>query len=155
VSELARVYSGRKGKSGSKRPPVKMKPKWVKEKKQDVEKLVIKLAKERYSSALIGTILRDKYGIPDVKLITGKSIVQMMKENKLYPALPEDMLNLLKKAVSLHDHLEKNKADKHSKRGLENLESMIRRLAKYYIRKKILPAGWKYSYEEAKLIVQK
>lgn len=153
--EIARIYSRKKGRSGSKKPPVKMKPKWVKQRKQEIEKLIVKLAKERHSSALIGTILRDKYGIPSVKAIIGKSIVQIMKENDIYPELPEDLLSLLKKAVNLHEHLEKNKADKHSKKGLENLESKIRRLAKYYIRKKVLPADWRYSYEEAKLIVQK
>lgn len=152
---MARVYSGRKGKHGSKKPPVKMKPKWVKQKKQEVEKLVIKLAKERNSSAMVGTILRDKYGIPNIKVITDKSIVQIMKENQIYPELPEDLMNLLKKAVNLHGHLGRSKADKHSKKGLQNLESKIRRLAKYYIRKKLIPAGWRYSVEEAKLIVQK
>ena len=78
-----------------------------------------------------------------------------MKKNELYPEMPEDLLNLLKKAVNLHNYLEKSKADKHSKKGLGNLESKIRRLAKYYIRKKVLPKGWKYSYEKSKLIVQK
>jgi len=152
---MARVYSRKKGRHGSKKPPVKMKPKWVKQKKQEIEKLVIKLAKERNSSAMIGTILRDKYGIPDIKVITDKSVMQIMKENQVYPELPEDLLNLLKKAVNLHEHLGRSKADKHSKKGLENLESKIRRLAKYYIRKKLIPAGWSYSVEEAKLIVQK
>lgn len=152
---MARIYSKKKGRSGSKKPAIKLPPRWVKYKKKDVEELVIKLAKERHRSAKIGTILRDQYGVPDVKAIAGKSIVQIMKENKIYPEIPEDLLNLLKKAVSLGTHLEKNRADKHSRRGLENLESKIRRLVKYYSRKGILPRGWKYSYEEAKLIVQK
>ena len=117
--------------------------------------MVIQLAKQRYSSAIVGTILRDQYGIPDVKVITNKTISKIMKENKIYPKMPEDMLNLLKKAVLLRGHLERNKADKHSKKGLDNLESKIRRLGKYYSRVGILPKGWKYSPEEAKLIVQK
>ena len=64
-------------------------------------------------------------------------------------------MSLLRKAVRLRGHLERNKPDKHSKRGLQNLESKIRRLGKYYVRNGDLPKGWKYSYEEAKLIVQK
>lgn len=139
----------------SKRLPVRFIPKWVQYKKKDVEDLVVKLAKERYTSAQIGTILRDQYGIPDVKAITGKSITEIMKENKLYPQFPEDLLSLFRKAVKLRDHLEKNKADKHSLRGLQLLESRIRRLSKYYIRKGVLPKDWKYSPEEAKLLVQK
>lgn len=139
----------------SKRLPVRFIPKWVKHKKKDVEDLVVKLAKERYTSAQIGTILRDQYSIPDVKAITGKSITEIMKENDLYPNFPEDLLSLFRKAVKLRDHLEKNKADKHSLRGLQLLESRIRKLSKYYIRKGVLPKDWKYSPEEAKLLVQK
>jgi small subunit ribosomal protein S15 len=152
---MARIYSRKKGKHGSKKPPIKIVPRWVKYKRKDVENLVIKLIKEKHSSAMIGTILRDQYGIPDVKLIVGKTITQIMKENKLYPEIPEDMLNLLKKAVNLRDHLEKNKADKSSRKGLENLESKIRRLGKYYVRKGLLPKDWKYTPKEAKLIVQR
>jgi len=152
---LARIYSGRKGRHGSKKPPVKIFPRWVKLKKGQVEDLVEELAKQRLSSGQIGTILRDQYGIPDVKTITGKTISKIMRQKKLYPELPEDMLKLLTKAVNIRVHLERNKADKHSLHGLENLESKIRRLGKYYSRKGILPADWKYSPEKAKLIVQK
>jgi len=115
----------------------------------------VELAKQRKTSAQIGTVLRDEYGVPDVKAATGKSVAQIMKENDIYSELPEDMISLLRKAVKLRAHLESNKADKHSKKGLENLESKIRRLGKYYVRKGKLPKGWKYSPEEAKLIVQK
>jgi small subunit ribosomal protein S15 len=152
---MGRIYGKGKGKHGSKKPPIKVVPKWFKGSPKEVEDLVIKLAKERYSSAMIGTILRDQYGIPDVKLITGKKISQIMKENKLYPELPEDLLNLFKKAVNLREHLERNKADKHSRRSLSNLESKIRRLIKYYRREGKVPPDFVYDPEKAKLIVQK
>jgi small subunit ribosomal protein S15 len=152
---MARVYSGKKGKHGSKKPPIKEAQRWVKIKPQDIEKLVVNLAKERRTSAVIGLILRDQYGIPDVKAATGKTVSKIMRENKLYPTMPEDMLSLLKKAVLLREHLQQNKSDKHSRRGLENLESKIRRLGKYYSRTDILPKGWRYNPNEAKLIVQK
>lgn len=152
---MARMYSRKKGRSGSKKPPVKIVPKWVTYKSDEVEKLVIELAKQKYTSAQIGLILRDKYGIPDVKTITKKSISQIIKEHGIYPEIPEDLLCLLKKAVLLREHLTKHKHDMHSKRGLENLESKIRRLGKYYSRKGKLPLNWRYSPEEAKLIVQK
>ncbi|MDI6798838.1 MAG: 30S ribosomal protein S15 [Candidatus Aenigmarchaeota archaeon] len=152
---MARIYSGRRGKSGSKKPPIKFVPRWVRYKKDEVERLVVKLAREGHSSAVVGQILRDQYGIPDVKAITGKTITKIMKENKLYPEIPEDLMSLLKKAVKLREHLEKHKADKHSLKGLQNLESKIRRLAKYYSREGVMPKDWQYSYEEAKLIVRK
>ena len=152
---MARIYSGKKGRHGSKKPPIKLAPRWVKFKKKEVEDLVLKLAKERHNSAVIGSILRDQYGIPDVKAVTGKTIVKVMKDNKTYPEMPEDLMSLLKKAVNIREHLDRNKADRLSQRGLENLESKIRRLGKYYSRKGILPKTWKYEFEEAKLIVQK
>lgn len=152
---MARMYSGKKGKSGSHKPPVKVVPRWIKMKKGEVEDLIEQLAQKRLTSAQIGMILRDQYGIPDVKAITGKSISEIMKERNVYPEIPEDLLNLLKRAVNLRAHLEKNKADKHSLRGLQNLESKIKRLGKYYVKKGILPKDWEYSPERAKLIVQK
>jgi small subunit ribosomal protein S15 len=152
---MARIYSGKKGKHGSKKPPVKITPRWVKLKKEDIENIIARLAKERHNTAVIGTILRDQYGIPDTKAVIGKTIAEILREKKLYPEIPEDMLSLLRKAVVLRGHLERNKADKHSQKGLENLESKIRRLGKYYARKGMLPKNWTYKPEEAKLIVQK
>jgi len=152
---MARVYSGKKGKHGSKKPPVGITPRWVGYKKEEIEEIVVKLAKERNNTAVIGTILRDQYGIPDIKTIIGKTISKILKEKKLSSEMPEDMMSLLKKAVILRKHLLKHRGDMHSKKGLENLESKIRRLGKYYVRKGLLPKDWKYSAEEAKLIVQK
>lgn len=152
---MARVYSGKKGKHGSKKPPIKIVPKWVKMKKSEVEEMIVKLAKERYNSAVIGTILRDQYGIPDVKVLIGKTVTKVMKEHDSYPSMPEDMLSLLKKAVVLRSHMEKHRQDYHSKKGLQNLESKIRRLGKYYSRTGTLAKNWRYNPEEAKLLVQK
>jgi len=152
---VARIHARKRGKAGSKRPSTRTVPRWVRYKKNEVEKLVIKLAKEGKSTSEIGLILRDQFGIPSVKLVTGKTTSQIMKENNLYPKYPEDFFNLLKQAVKLRDHLLKNKRDYTSKRGLELLESKIRRLGKYYIKKGLLPKDWKYDPEQAKLLVQK
>ncbi len=152
---MARMYSGHKGKHGSKHFPIKRTPRWMKYRREDVVKFVVELAKQKHSSAMIGTIIRDQYGIPDVRVMTGKTVSRIMKENNFYPKMPEDMMNLLRKAVLLYEHLSRNKKDKHSLRSLKNLEAKIRRLAKYYKGRKVLPAGWTYRPEEAKLIVQR
>jgi small subunit ribosomal protein S15 len=152
---MARMYSRKKGKSRSHKPPIRIVPRWFEMKKEEVEKLVVELARKGYSSARIGMILRDQYGVPDVKTIVGKSITQVMKENSLYPQYPEDLLNLFKKAVNLYDHLMRHKKDKTSKKGFENLISKIRRLIKYYKRKKILPQDFEFDVEKARLIIQK
>lgn len=148
------MHARKKGKARSKRPSTKTIPKWVRYRKEEVEKIVIKLAKEGNSTSKIGLILRDQFGIPSVKLITSKTISQILKDEKIYPKYPEDIFNLLKKSVNLRDHLEKNKADYTSKRGLELLESKIRRLGKYYVKKRVLPPDWKYDPEKTKLLVQ-
>lgn len=151
---MARMHARKKGRSGSTTSSIKTPQKWIRYKKAEIEKIIIKLAKEGHSSAEIGMILRDQYGIPSSRLITGEKIAKIMKDNKLYPEIPEDLFNLLKKAVNLREHMTKNKKDSTSKRGLELLESKIRRLGKYYVKNKILPETWKYDYEKAKLLVQ-
>ncbi len=149
---MARMYARKKGKSGSKKPLTKAT--WVEYSAEEVEQLVLKLAKEDHSSAMIGIILRDQYGIPSVRDVTGKKVSKILSEHGLAPKIPEDLFNLLKRAVNLRKHLEVHRKDKHSRRGLELIESKIRRLAKYYIRKGKLPKDWKYDPEKAKIWVQ-
>jgi small subunit ribosomal protein S15 len=141
---LARLYTRKKGKSGSTRPITKRPPSWCKYTPEEVEALVIKLAKEGHTGSNIGTILRDIYGIPLVKPITGKTISQILKEAGLSPKIPEDLNSLLKKAIRLRKHLEKNKKDYSNKRALALIESKIHRLEKYYKSKGYLPNDWEY-----------
>ncbi len=138
----------RKGKSPSKAP------KWIDYKPKEIEDLVVKYAKQGLPGAQIGLVMRDQYGVPSVAAVAGKTINQIMKENGLQPKLPEDLLNLLKRVVELRVHLARNKRDYQSYRGLELAESKIRKLAKYYIREGVLPKGWKYDAEQAKLLIR-
>lgn len=149
---MARMHSRKKGKAGSKKPMVSAK--WVTYDPQEVERLVVKLRNEGVRMSMIGMVLRDQYGIPSVKTVTKKTIKQILRENEALPELPEDLLNMLRKAVNLRNHMEKSKKDYTSKHGLELLESKIRRLGKYYIKRKELPEDWKYKPERAKLIVE-
>lgn len=122
--------------------------------KEEIEKIVVDLAKKGYNSAQIGNILRDRYKI-SLKKVLNLKITKIMQKHNLLPEIPEDLLALLEKAVNLYEHLQKHKKDKHSKRGLEFIESKIKKLSKYYVRQGKLPKNWKYSYEYAKLLVQK
>ena len=150
---MARQYSGKRGKHGSKKPVNKAKPTWVSYADKEVEQLVVKLAKTGKTTSQIGLTLRDSYGIPDVKVITGKKITKIVEENKLLPNIPEDVTALMKKEINLMKHLEKNKHDMTAKRGLQLSESRIHRLSKYYKRIGKLPADWKYDKESIKLII--
>ncbi len=151
---MARLHTRKRGKHGSKRPIIKDKPSWVQYSKEEVERIIIKLAKEGYKPAMIGLILRDRYGIPLVKPIIGKKLEEFLKEKGLIE-LPSDLWYLLKKAVNLIDHLQEHKMDIHNKRNLNRIESKIKRLVKYYKRVGKLPKDWVYSRENAKLIVRK
>ncbi len=151
---MARMHSRKKGKSGSSRPPVKANPNWAATDKREIEKLVVKLAKDGMSPSTIGRELRDSYGIPLVKPATGKTVLQILKENKLAPEYPEDLLSLIKKAVFLRKHLEKNPRDVHNRHGLMLVESKIKRLQRYYKKKKALPPDWYYNPDEASLLVK-
>ena len=150
---MARMHTARHGKHTSKKPIKKIVPNWVRYKPFEVEKLVVKLAKEGLQSAQIGSILRDKYGIPSVRVITGKKITKIMKENECYPKIPEDLMRLIKRALRVRAHLERNKKDNVSKRNLVLIESKVKRLVKYYKRTGILPKEWIYEPEKAKLLV--
>lgn len=133
-----------KGKSGSKKPDDKSKPVWVKYGKEEVESIILKLARQEMQPAKIGLILRDVYGIPLTKPITGKSISKILKDKNLLAKEPAEITNLIKRAGKLKKHIEKNKHDVVSKRGLQLTEAKIRRLAKHYKKKKVLDAKWKY-----------
>jgi len=134
----------RKGKSHSIRPVSKRPPFWLKLSSEEVESQVIALAKEGNPPSKIGVILRDQYGVPLVKTVSGKKITQIMREAKLAMELPEDLSNLLKRAAHLKEHLKKNKKDYVNKRALILVESKIRHLAKYYRKRGVLPKEWKY-----------
>ncbi|MBS3064918.1 MAG: 30S ribosomal protein S15 [DPANN group archaeon] len=146
---MARMHSRRKGKSKSRKPLTEALPEWVSYKPQEAVTLVLKLAKEGNKASAIGLLLRDKYQIPDFQKLTGKKINVILKENKVSHELPEDLNNLVTKAFQVKKHLETNKKDMVSKRGLQLTESKINRLAKYYKRRDVLPAKWKYEQEKA------
>lgn len=61
----------------------------------------------------------------------------------LAPELPEDLYHLIKKAVAVRKHLERNRKDKDSKFRLILIESRVHRLARYYKRTRQLPPNWK------------
>ena len=128
-------------------------PEWMVHDKNFIEKKVEELRRQGQSTAMIGTILRDQYGIPNVKEIIGVKISKIVEDLDLKSKYPEDLVNLVRKATSLRKHLEDNNKDLHSKRGLLLIESKIRRLVKYYKKKGIFPTDWKYDPKTAGLLL--
>ncbi len=152
---MARMHTRRKGQSSSKRPSTPQIPEWVDKDAAWVEEKVVELAKAGNTPSMIGIILRDQYGIPLVKVITGRRIMDIVREHDLQRRVPEDLRNLIAKAVTIRKHLEEHgKKDYVSKRGLQLIESKIHRLSKYYRKKKVLSADWKYSPEQAAVLLR-
>jgi small subunit ribosomal protein S15 len=150
---MARIHARVKGKSGSKKPLDSKIPKWVEKKPKEIIALFEKLAKQYLSSSQIGLNLRDSYGVPNVKLITGKSISEILKNAKMTGMVPEDLKNLIKRAITIRKHLTLNRKDKFSIRGLQLTEAKIRRIQKYYKSKGVLPEDWNYHPDRAELLV--
>ncbi|KAA0011011.1 MAG: 30S ribosomal protein S15 [Thermoplasmata archaeon] len=141
---MARMHARRKGKSGSKHPIERIHPEWSL-KAEEIEELIVKLAEEGKEPAMIGLILRDSYGVPDVKAALGKKLTKVLEEHNLLPPVPEDLNNLLNRRNNIKKHLEENPRDLHNKRRLHLIEAKIRRLVKYYKRKGRLPEDWSYA----------
>ncbi|MBI2107660.1 30S ribosomal protein S15 [Candidatus Woesearchaeota archaeon] len=146
---MARMYSRRRGKSGSKKPVKKSVPSWVPLKAKEVELLIAKLYKEGSSPSLIGLILRDTYGIPDVQVLCGKSITGILSDKKIKLEVPEDLSSLIKKFAAVKKHLENNRKDQSARRGLLITSSKIKKLVKYYKRTGKLDEKWKFDPEKA------
>jgi len=140
-----------KGKAHQIRPVSKRPPSWCKYQPEEVETLVIKLAKEGNSTSRIGTILRDQHSIPLVKSITGKTVTKILKEAELAPTMPEDLGSLIKKAENLSIHYEKNKTDLNNKRSLQIIEAKVHKLSRYYKRRGVWPKNWKYEPKVASI----
>ncbi|KAJ1721583.1 ribosomal 40S subunit protein S13, partial [Coemansia biformis] len=140
---MGRMYTPGKGISQSVTPYRRTPPSWVKATPEDVCEQICKLARKGTNPSQIGALLRDSQGIPLVSAITGTKIVRILRANGLAPEIPEDLYFLIKKAVSIHKHLERNRKDKDAKYRLILTESRIHRLSTYYLTTGQLPATWK------------
>ena len=147
------MYSSGKGISRRCLPYRKTAPSWVTVSSNDLVETIVKLAKKGTSPSAIGVTLRDSYGIPQVKGVTGNKILRILKKNGLAPEIPEDLYHLIKKAVNVRKHLERNRKDKDGKFRLILVESRIHRLARYYRSTKQLPPTWKYESKKADALV--
>tara|TARA_B100000929_G_C15351407_1_gene367680 strand:- start:122 stop:571 length:450 start_codon:yes stop_codon:yes gene_type:complete len=148
---MGRMHTHNHGKAHSIRPIELKKPDWVKMESKEIEELIIKYAKEGMTSSLIGIKLRDQHAIPLVKPIINKTILQVIKENDLVSEIPEDLNNIVLRAVNLQKHLKENKSDNRNVRSLELIEAKVHRLSTHYKKKGIIPKKWKYKSVVAQL----
>jgi len=151
---MARIHAKRKGQHGSTRPFIQKNPEWVPLDAEEIIEIIVKLHGEGASKASIGARLRDTYAVPNVRLATGKSVAQILTGKGLTREIPEDLSSLMKRAVDLQGHIKTHKADLSNKRGLQLIESKIRRLARYYREEGVLPSDWDYSRTLSELQVK-
>jgi len=133
---MARMHTRRRGSSDSDKPVADDPPEWSDVDAEDIEARVVELADQGHSPSEIGLKLRDEgvngTPVPDVTLATGKKVTEILEENDADPDLPEDLRNLMERAVRLHEHMDANPGDHQNKRALQNTEAKIRRLVDYY-----------------------
>jgi small subunit ribosomal protein S15 len=160
LAELEEAVSGEEGHAGHREK--KRKPKKGKEHKVDFVELkpaeiteaIVHLANEGHSSSEIGMMLRDQYGVPMVGKAMGKKLCAILGEQGLLPPVPDDMMSLIRKSVTLREHLARNKKDMSAKRGLMLTVSKIRSLEKYYKKRGKISMEWRYSAETAALLAK-
>ena len=148
---MGRMHTHRHGKSHSIRPATVRAPSWITLTPAEVEALVVKYSKDGLTPSQIGIKLRDQHSIPLIKPITKKGINQILEENDLIPDMPEDLENIVNKAVGLQKHLKENKGDNRNVRSLELIEAKVHRLSVYYKRIERIPKTWKYKSVVAQL----
>ena len=148
---VGRLHSHNYGKSHSTRPLNPKAPSWITLEPKEIEELIIKYAKDDLPASQIGIKLRDQHSIPLVKPIIKKTITKVLEENDLKTELPEDLDNIVKKAVGLQKHLKTNRKDNRNIRALELIEAKVHRLSVYYKRIGRIPQKWKYKSVIAQL----
>ena len=141
---MGRLHSHNYGKSHSTRPLDPKAPSWIKQDAKEIEELIVKYAKDDLAASQIGVKLRDQHSIPLVKPIIKKTISEVLEENDLKADLPEDLDNIVKKAIGLQKHLKSNKGDNRNVRSLELIEAKVHRLSVYYKKTGRIPQNWKY-----------
>ncbi|XP_063722396.1 small ribosomal subunit protein uS15-like [Symsagittifera roscoffensis] len=150
---MGRVYGPGKGISGSAIPYTRVVPSWLKLSAEECINLIAKAAKKGMTPSQIGVQLRDSHGVPQVKFLTKNKILRILKSKGVAPEIPEDLYHLIKKAVSMRAHLDKNRKDKDAKYRLILVESRIHRLARYYKKNRQLPPSWRYESKTAAALV--
>jgi small subunit ribosomal protein S15 len=148
---MARIHAHTRGKSHSLRPASKNTPSWQVGNQGEISSLIIQLSKEGLTPSDIGIQLRDQYAIPLLKPILGKSVTDVLNENNIKRDMPEDLNQLIQKALGLQKHLRLHNSDHRNIRSLELIEAKIHRLSKYYKRIGKLHKSWKYGAVIAQL----
>ena len=102
------------------------KPSWLKLTEKEVKDLILKIAETEPSAEKIGLILRDQYGVPDVK-IYGLKINKVLGPKFVEPT-SKNHSTKLEKVIG---HYKKNKQDKRAERSLIITKAKLKKITDY------------------------
>ncbi|EJW03395.1 hypothetical protein EDEG_02252 [Edhazardia aedis USNM 41457] len=147
---MARLYTSKRGKSGSLKPytlhtnePV------VRLSKQEIVDFIVQNAKKGMPPAKIGTLLRDLHAVGNIRNIFGKRLVDVMKANGVAPSIPIDLSDLVKNSINIRNHIKNFPKDKSARHHLFLNDSKMYRLGRYYKREQQIPDNWKPNFTRA------
>ncbi|MBS3092167.1 hypothetical protein J4466_01985 [Candidatus Pacearchaeota archaeon] len=115
-----------KGKLTSKEASVLDMPERMKA--EEIESLVVELAKQNNSPAKIGQILKEKHGVHKISVL-GKKITRILSDHKVQ--YPNDSHFINKKIENIKSHYAKNKQDKKAEREIVRYLSLKKKLENY------------------------
>ncbi len=98
------------------------------DKAENIENIVVELAKSGNHPAKIGQILKEKYNVQKMRVL-GKKIARILKENNIVYKTDLDLVN--DKMLNIKKHYERNKQDKRAKREIVRFVGLKRKLEKY------------------------
>ena len=150
------MHTGKHGKSKSRKPDVQLgvRPDGMSISNEEIVNLVTGYAKQGMHQARIGQLLREQHGVPYVKQVFNKRLGSILSENGFEADIPQDMMDLLTKAITLRRHLERNHNDVHNRIRLGRVEAKIWRLSNYYKRNGSMPVDWKYDPVKVALLIK-
>jgi small subunit ribosomal protein S15 len=153
---MARMHSKKHGKSKSRKPVLEpgAMPEGLTLGKEQIVEIISSYSKQGLSPAAIGEKLKKEHNVPYIKQAMGKRLSVILKENGQGSEIPPDLMDLMKKAVRINQHMAKNKQDMHNRTNLRRAESKIWRLSKYYIGTGVLPSTWRYDPQQAALLIK-
>jgi len=108
------------------------KPVWLKYTGDEVKAIILKLVNKGLTGEKIGLVLRDQYGVPDVK-IYGFSIKEVLVEKGKFEE-PTN-INLKAKLEAVINHYKKNKQDKRAERSLIITKAKLKKREDYLNKK--------------------
>ena len=153
---MARMHTGRHGKSKSRKPDVELgtTPEGFAGTKEEIDEAIVSYAKQGIPQTKIGQLLKTEKSLPYVKQLYGKRLGVILKEKGYAPELPQDLMDLLRRATLMRRHLEKNHNDVHNRVRLNRIESKIWRLGKYYKASGVLDKSWTYDPAKVALMIK-